>query len=93
MTKTELQQKYSLGQHAALLNDIAAFLREGSPFVAQLGVVMDETNAVRQLGKHEGWGAACQIIQTLHETPKAPNLQPVAPYSEPQRTVQPEEKK
>ena len=76
-----------------MLADIAAFLREGSPFVAQLGVNLNKTNAVRQLGKHEGWGAACQILQTLHLMPENGKREPVAPYSEPPRVVPSEEKK
>lgn len=93
MTKSELQQRNpQLGAAVPILADIANHMRSASPFHGQMGVAFDEVQAARQLGRHEGWFAACETVDNIHIAPTATERKPVQNYSQPANPQPPEKK-
>lgn len=90
MNKPELQQKHQLGGLTPVTSDIAACMRESSPFHS-LNVAYDAVQAARQLGRNEGWHEAARFVQEIHVAPQTAEKKPVANYSQP-ANPQPTEK-
>jgi hypothetical protein len=93
MTRAELQAKYPLGSIAPQLTDIASHLRRAVPFNGQMAAIMDETAATRQLGRYEGWLAACESLEGIHIQAAPPQNKSTQAYSEPPRVVPAETEK
>lgn len=91
MTKPEIQQRHQLGGIAPVLSDVAACMRESTPFHA-LNTAYDAVQAARQLGRNEGWQEAARFVQEIHIAPQVAEKKEVRSYSQPANPQPPEKK-